>query len=193
VLILINGQEKQLRSTGRQFGRKNRGSALSEFGPALFLFFLVFLFPLLNLVQFACGACTVFLIARQAAQAAAGSPDFSTGLQRARDTAAMIATNGFGQFAHLQAANQYGVSLYVDQTTVSNNQQTVYGPDTPVKGTIDPVNNIYEIEARCLYDVGPMLNLRNVPWIGDIPLIGKPARLNFSCQRAAEFPDGLLH
>lgn len=171
--------------------RSKRGSSLAEFGPAMWIFFVMILFPLFNLVQFACSVATVALIARQAAQACASSPDYSDGLTAARNTATTIATSGFGKFGCLKPANQYGISVYIDQTNVASKQQTVFGPDTPMTTAVDSTNNIYEIETRCLYDVGPMLPMQNVPYIGDIPLIGKAYRLGFSSERAAEFPDGL--
>jgi hypothetical protein len=171
--------------------RSKRGSNLAEFGPARWIFFLFILFPLFNLVQFACGVATVALIARQAAQACASSPAFSDGLTAARSTATTMASSGMGQFACLKPANQYGISVYIDQTNIASSQQTVFGPDQPMTTAVDSTNNIYEIETRCLYDIGPMLPMQNVPYIGDIPLIGKAYRLGFSSERAAEFPDGL--
>jgi hypothetical protein len=174
-----------------KFLRPKRGSSLAEFGPAMWLFFLFIVFPLFNLVQFACGVATVALIARQAAQACASSPSFNDGLTAARTTATNMATSGFGKFGCLKPVNQYGISVYIDQTNLATNQQTVFGPDQPMTSAVDSTNNIYEIETRCLYDVGPMLPMQNVPFIGDIPLIGKAYRLGFSSERAAEFPDGL--
>jgi hypothetical protein len=171
--------------------RSKRGSSLAEFGPALWLFFLIFLFPLFNLVQFACGVATVALIARQAAQACASSPDFNTGLNAARTTASSIANSGFGKFACLKPANQYGISVFIGQTNIASGAHSEYGPDQPMTTALDTTNNLYQIETKCLYDVGPMLPMQGFPYIGDIPLIGKAYRLGFSSERTAEFPDGL--
>jgi hypothetical protein len=141
--------------------RSKKGSSLAEFGPAMWIFFFMFLFPLFNLLQFACGVATVALIARQAAQACASSPDYNAGLTAARNTATAISTSGFGKFACLKPANQYGISVYIDQTNIASNAQSVFGPDQPMTTAIDNTNNIYEIETRCLYDVGPMLPMQN--------------------------------
>jgi hypothetical protein len=179
-------------SNSRRFPhRSKRGSGLAEFGPAMWLFFIVFLFPLFNLVQFACGVATVALIARQAAQACASSPDYNTGLAAARTTAQNMANSGFGKFACLKPANQYGISVYIGQTNVASGVHTDSAADTPLTTPVDTTNNIYEIETKCLYDVGPMLPMQGFPFIGDIPLIGKAYRLGFSGERAVEFPDGL--
>jgi hypothetical protein len=171
--------------------RQKRGSSLAEFGPALWLFFIVFLVPLFNLVQFACGVVTVTLIAAQAAQAMAAAPDFTTGLTNGRGAATGLAASGFGKFSHLTAASPYGVSFFIDVTNVQTKQQTCTGPDQQLSAPIDTTNNVYQIEARCLYDVGPMLPMQGVPLLSDIPLLGKPARFAFNSQRAAEFPDAL--
>ena len=171
--------------------RNRKGSSLAEFGPALWIFFLVFLFPLFNLVQFACGVATVALIASQAASAMASAPDFNTGLTNGRNTATSLAASGFGKFAHLSAVSPYGVNFYIDTTSVASGTQTVTGPDQQLSAQIDTSKNIYQIESRCLYNVGPMLPMQNVYFLKDIPLIGTPATLSFNSQRAAEFPDGL--
>ncbi len=171
--------------------RDKRGNALAEFGPAVWLFFIVFLFPLFNLVQFACGVATVALIANQAAQAMASAPDWNTGLTNGRNAAQTLTASGFGKFAHLTAVSPNGVSFYIDTTTVATNAQAVTGPDKQLTAPIDTTNNIYQIEARCVYNVGPMLPMQNVYFLKDIPLIGTPAVFNFNCQRAAEFPNAL--
>jgi hypothetical protein len=157
----------------------------------MWLFFLVFLFPLFNLVQFACGVATVDMIARQAAQACAASPDFNTGLAAARATAQNMANSGFGKFACLKAANQYGITVYIGQTSIASGTHIDGSADQPLTRAIDPTNNLYQIETQCLYDLGPVFPMTGFPFIGDIPLIGKAYRLGFSAERTAEFPDGL--
>ncbi len=171
--------------------RDDRGSSLAEFGPAIWVFFLVILVPFFNLVQFGCGVATVIMIANQAAQAAAAAPDFQTGLTNARQAASALAASGLGKFAHLSPVSPFGVNLYIDVTNVSTKIQTSYGPDTPLTTPVDPNNNIYEVEARCLYNVGPMLPMKGMPLLSSIPLIGKPQVLSFNSQRSAEFPGGL--
>jgi hypothetical protein len=171
--------------------RNKNGNSLAEFGPALWIFFLVILFPLFNLLQFICGVATVALIAAQSAQAMASAPDFNSGLTAGRAAATALAASGFGKFAHLTAVSPYGVNFYIDTTNVNTNTQTVTGPDTPLSTAIDTTNNLYQIEARCLYNVGPMIQMQGVIFLADIPLIGKPAQLSFSNQKAAEFPNGL--
>lgn len=178
-------------NSGKHTNRSQRGSNLAEFGPALWLFFLVFLFPLFNLVQFACGVATVALIARQAAEACAASPDFNTGLTAARTAASNMANSGFGKFACLKPANQYGITVYIGQTNIASGNHTDGTADTPLSTAVDPNNNIYQIETQCLYDLGPVFPMTGFPIIGDIPLIGKPYRLGLTAERAAEFPDGL--
>jgi hypothetical protein len=183
--------KKFVRKGGIHSRRSQRGSNLAEFGPALWLFFLVFLFPLFNLVQFACGVATVALIARQAAEACAASPDFNTGLAAARTTASSMASSGFGKFACLKAANQYGITVYIGQTNIASGAHTEGSADTPLSTAVDPNNNIYQIETQCLYDIGPVFPMTGFPFIGDIPLVGKAYRLGLTSERTAEFPDGL--
>ena len=171
--------------------RNRRGNALAEFGPAVWIFFLVFLLPLFNLMQFACGVATVVLIANQAVQAMSSAPDFQTGLTNGRNTATSLTGSGIGKFAHLSPVSPYGVNFYIDVTNVNTNAQTVTGPDTQISSAIDTTNNVYQIEARCLYNVGPMLPLQGVAYLKDIPLIGQPAVFSFNAVHSAEFPNAL--
>jgi len=53
--------------------KQNGGGQMAEFAPALFIFLLITLFPLINLIGYATGVGTVQLIARQTAQAAGSS------------------------------------------------------------------------------------------------------------------------
>jgi hypothetical protein len=175
----------------QQKQRSIAGSSIVEFGPVTFVFFIIFVFPLINLTQFACGAAIVFLIATQAATTAASSPDFVTALSSARSCASNLANSGFGEFAHLSPANPYGITLYVEQTNIGTGQTTNFGPDSPAGATVDTTANIYEIEADAVYNIGPFLNMSSAPFVGNIPLIGKPAQICFTVTRNDEYPEGL--
>jgi hypothetical protein len=50
---------------------------------------------------------------------------------------------------------------------------------------------VYECSVKVTCQFQPFVNLAGVPFIGSVPGIGKPYRLEFRASRAAEFPDGL--
>lgn len=174
--------------------RRNTGT-LAEFSPALFVFFFMGLFPLLDLLALAWGEATINLIARQAASRAAGSTDYTQALGVATQEASNLTSSGFGKFANLHPVagnSNSGLNLYIHQTSIDGGRVTVYGPNTPVpSGSVDESQNIYEYSAQLTCDLSPLCPLGMLPFVSEVPGLGKPARLSATVQMAAEFPDGL--
>jgi hypothetical protein len=180
----------------RAKARRNQvgSSAMCEFAVGLFVFFCMVLFPLINLLAAATAAATGYLIATQAAGRAAEATVFSNVLASAAQQTTAMSTSGFGQFAHLKPMNGIsgsGVDIYIHVTSVGSDQSTVYGPNVPLS-VVDTTSNVYECEARTHFLVYPFVNLSAVPFIGDVPLVGRPVEIKFSCLRSAEYPMALL-
>ncbi|MGD9679910.1 MAG: hypothetical protein AB7W16_01890 [Candidatus Obscuribacterales bacterium] len=175
--------------------RSNEGAALTaEFAPALFVFFLIVLFPLINLIGMATGASVVYFVAGQTAISAGNAASYPSALDQVQSTANTLVSSGFGQFAKLQPVGGYngcGVDLYTTQTSVNSSNVTTSGPNTPLAVNPDTSNNLYSYDTVATYDVGPFVNMSAMPFIGGIPGVGKPARLTFSASRNIEHPDGL--
>lgn len=170
------------------------GSSLAEFGPACFVFFLVILFPLINLIAFATGAATVALLTTQCAATASQGPKYQTMLGDMEQLALRIAASGFGQFAKLKPVAGYkgtGTDLYVVVTDVQNGTPYYFGPNTGFNNLVDPSVALFEVECRSKFDVGPFLNMAGMPFIGSIPIVGKPARLTWNCSRVVEHLESL--
>ena len=177
--------------------RKASGANIAEFAPAIFVLFLVILFPLINLLAIASGFATATLIANQCATAAAVSQTYNDALNSMSNTALTLTSSPLGKFAGLQPMSGYGyqgcgVDLYVAVTNVGSNSITVYGPNTPLAGPIDTTNNIYEYEARVSYAIGPFLSMAGTPIFTNVPGLGKPADFQLAVQKAAEYPYGLV-
>lgn len=175
--------------------RRNIGAAMAEFAPALFVFFFIILFPLINLTAIGTGAATVYLIARQCAAKAGDSTTFGEALISSEAAAYDLWGGGFGAFANLVPIggfNNSGVDIFIVDTNINTNVSRRYGPNTPfVTRTRNPDEHLYAYEAVATYDVGPFMNLHSVPWIGDVPGVGRPARLSFRAARNIEHPEGL--
>src|SRR5438477_6721795 len=91
--------------------RRTRGSAsLAEFGPALFVFFLFILFPMIDLLGVATGFATVNFIATQAAAAASVSSDYDAAMSAAMQKVQTLSSSGFGAFAKLVPSGGYNNS-----------------------------------------------------------------------------------
>jgi hypothetical protein len=174
--------------------RRQSGST-AEFGPALLILFLFAIFPLIDLLALATGQATVFLLANEAANHSSQSNNYSDALATMQNTATQFMGNGFAAFAKLAPTGGYnncGANLWVQQTAVSSQQATMYGPNTGVAGNIDANANIYEYSIHARFNCGPLINLSAVPFIGSVPGLGPPATLLVCVNRAVEFPDGLI-
>ena len=175
--------------------RRTIGASIAEFGPALFVFFFIILFPLINLIAMGTGACTVYLIAKQCATKAGDSATFGDALISAEAAAFDLYDGGFGKFANLvpvDGFNYSGMDLYITDTNINSNVSTRHGPNTPfVPVAVNPNEHLYTYDAVCTYDVGPFMNLHAIPFIGDVPGVGVPARLTFTASRNIEHPEGL--
>lgn len=175
--------------------RRSIGAAMAEFGPALFVFFFVVLFPLINLTAIGTGAATVYLIAKQCAAKAGDSPTFGEALVSSEAAAYDLWGGGFGSFANLVPIggfNNSGVDLFIVDTNINTNVSRRFGPNTPfIVRAANPDDHLYAYEAVATYDVGPFMNLHSVPWIGEVPGVGRPARLSFRAARNIEHPEGL--
>ncbi|MBX3075878.1 hypothetical protein KF913_18355 [Candidatus Obscuribacterales bacterium] len=175
--------------------RQSIGASIAEFGPALFVFFFIILFPLINLIAIGTGAATVYLIAKQCATKAGDSATFGDALISSEAAAYDLWGGGFGAFANLVPVggfNNSGVDLFVVDTNISTNVSQRFGPNTPfISGAVNPDEHLYAYEAVATYEVGPFMNLNSVPFIGQVPGVGRPARLSYRAARNIEHPEGL--
>lgn len=178
-----------------QKSRLKLGASIAEFGPALFVFFFIVLFPLINLIAMATGACTVYLATKLCATKAAEQTSFGDALIAAEEAAYNMEQGGFGKFAKLYPIGGYnnsGMDLYVIETNINTNVSYRHGPNTPfVARPIQTDENLYSYEAVCTYDIGPFMNLHSVPFIGNVPGVGVPATLSYTASMNVEHPEGL--
>lgn len=180
-------------STTNTVARSKRGH-MAEFPLTLGVVFLIMLFPLINLVSFVCGTATLYLCAHQASHQAACATSFPFALSGAVNQCLAVSQSGLGQFAKIVPVGGMagsGMNLFLYAVNYQNGSSVVYGPNSPLAPPIDTATNIYEVEARVSADVGPFLNLSGVPFVGTIPLVGKPARVSFVNRAAVEHPEQL--
>lgn len=175
--------------------RNGVGASMAEFGPALFVFFLFILFPLINLIALGTGAATVYLVAKQAASKAGSSATFGQALVASEARAYEIESGGFGKFAKLYPVggfNGSGVDLFITETNIATNVSTQSGPNTPfVTNPVNTDNNLYSYDAVATYNVGPFMEMGGIPFIGSIPGIGSAVQLTYTASENVEHPEGL--
>ncbi|MGH9551627.1 MAG: hypothetical protein ACRD3W_19740, partial [Terriglobales bacterium] len=180
--------------TNRKYLRNNKGS-LVELAPVLMILLVFVVLPLIDLAAVGTGMATIVLTTHEVAARAANQQTYDNALSMmAAEANSMLAT-GFARFAGMRPTGGYqtcGIDLYIESTNFRNNGTTQeFGPNTPVNGAIDPTQNIYEVNARAHFQVGPAISFAAIPGLSAVPGLGKPADINFTVARSVEHPAGL--
>ncbi len=173
--------------------RRSQSGSVAEFAPVLFIFFMMILFPLINLIGYGTACATVQFIGTNCATAAQNASSFGDALNAVESMSNGLLNSGFGKFANLKpqgGVNGCGVDVYLIEIDYSNNTRTTYGPNLALPHPYDS-NKIYEYQARCNFQVNPFLNLSGVPGIGSVPIVGQPSAMASNACRSSEHPEGL--
>lgn len=187
---------KNLRFQGKSRKRNQVGSGhgAAEFAPALVVFFLVILFPLINLIMFTTGYGTGYLCAKQCASRASTQNTYTEALAVVQQESATFLASGFGQFAKLVpvgGVSGSGIDLYVVATPYPTGSPVISPKNVPLGAAANPSANTYEYKVEANFNAGPFMDMSMLPFIGNVPGLGPPARLTFSATGTAEFPEGL--
>lgn len=178
----------------RRMRRPTGSGAIAEFAPVLFIFFLVVLFPLINLIGFATSSATVLMITRQAASVAGSSTTWQEALNGMDQETKKLRNSGFGKFANITPLGGYnscGADMYIATTNLSTGGTTYATKNSGLGGPADTQNNIYEYQIRTQFTINPWLNMSGMPFIGSVPIVGKPANCAYIANSNAEHPEGL--
>lgn len=173
--------------------RPRSGSYLIDFAPA-FLVLILFIFPLIDLMGLLCGAATVQFMAYRACCAASVQQVFPDSLSSMANQSIGICNSGLGSFSRLNPVGGYsgaGSDLFLMVTNIYSSQVAVTPANTPVSAPIDTTNNLYECLVVSTSEVGPLINLSAIPYIGTVPGLGKPALVTARWVRAWEHPSAM--
>lgn len=175
-----------------RFYRKASGSA-PELTLSLFVFFFFALFPLVNLTFLGLNMGIMALFAQYTASQAASQLEYSMALDSVRASSERLVNSGLANFAKLTAAGGYmgrGADLYIVRTNYASGKVEVYGPNIPLSVPLESSKFVYEFMAQATYVYHPVFQIF-VPGLKDIPGVGSPFKLRFTCCRAVEHVDGL--
>lgn len=165
---------------------------VSEFSVSAFIAFVIIFFPLLNLLNLVSGAAVAYFITRQCVSVASTQRSFDAALDGVRSTSSDLLSKGLAKFMHIRPVGGYedcGVDLYtVAVSFLQQNNVTEYGPNLTITTPLDSQQFVYESSARSTFDVGPFVSMSGIPFVNQIPGLGKPARLSFRVERAIEHP-----
>ncbi len=183
---------------------RRTGSSLAEFGPALCIFFIFILIPLLDLLSFVSGVGTAMLVANWSARQAGPCNTFTEAQASILQTENSLVN--FRKFALMKPTAPgatSGLSVRVLVTPVVGGagesfdspgaipntpptDQTV--PNVPAKNTM---NCVYQYVVTSAYDVSPLFNFGGMPFLQDVPALGKPVPVVFTSTASVEHPEGL--
>lgn len=168
---------------------------MAELPLALIILFLLTVFPMINLCCVAMAAVTVYFSCNQTVQRACRQPDFTTALSAMFDQATQLNSSGLINFLKLTPYNGYkgcGTDLFVTVTPLPGpGGAASYGPNSGLAIPVNASANLYEYRSDTSYDIQPFVNMSSVPFIGSVPGLGAPFRLQFSSHAACEYPAGL--
>lgn len=187
-------QHLRLLSRNRKRNQVGSGAGAAEFAPALVIFFLVILFPLINLIMFTTGYGTGYLCAKQCASRASTQNTFTEAMNVVKQESATFVASGFGSFAKLVPVGGIagsGIDLYVVSVPYGGGTAVINTKNTPLGTAANPDTNTYEYKVEANFNVGPFMDMSMLPFIGSCPGLGPPARLTFVATGSAEFPEGL--
>jgi len=142
--------------------RSQRAGALAEFGPVMFIFFVIILLPLMGLFTFIEGATTIAFATNVCARDCGTATTRSGAIANMQARANQIIGGPFGQFAGLTPPDATGMQLVVLEIPVSAGNKTEYIGNSPI-GTIDTTNNFYEYQVRSNYSIKPLFIPNAVP------------------------------
>jgi hypothetical protein len=173
--------------------RSNAGH-ITEFPLSLYILLLIVVFPIVDLVGLVTGSAIICLTAHQAASRAANQRRYADSLDVMQQSANDFLKTGFAEFARLHPTGGFGncgANLYIDACNYQTNAIQAYGPNTPLPPPADTSTYVYECRVQTAYEVGPTVDLSFMPGLSAVPGLGKPAVINFSASRDAEYPTGL--
>lgn len=178
----------------RSIANKRRRGSLLEIVPSIMILLFFVVFPLINLTGLVVGNAVCHLVTNQAASLAAAQPKYKGSLSEMSNESSNMYQTGFAKFVRLRPVNGFGglgTDLYIHATNYMSNKVTKYGPNSPLPPPVDTATYVYEYQVQGEFDVGPIVNMSSMPFIGTIPGLGPPARLTTSAMRLVEHPEGL--
>ncbi|GEM_PF-2964269 len=162
----------------KQTGRAGTGAQVAEFGPVLFVLFIVILIPFLALLSFLDGLAVVTWAVNQAARAAGPAQSRSAAQAAVAAVGDQILGGPLGAFARVTPRDHTGLKLVVLQIPSTSGGASEFPPGA----TPDTTHNFYEYQVTGTYLINPLF----------LPQLFK-SPVTFTSSAACENPNGLSH
>jgi hypothetical protein len=187
----------------RKFGRRRSGSAIAEFGPAMWFFLILIVLPLIDLFSFGIGVGVTMMLSTWGARMAAPSATYTEALATLNKTDSDLTC--FRGFCRMIPNGPAGkpYSLIVTVAPINGGPSTTFTgpgaiPNQPPPDASQPdvpplnkMNAIYQYVVTAQYNVMPLFNFGTMPFLNQVPALGKPVPVSFVTTATVEHPDGL--
>lgn len=174
--------------------RGKQGSAASiEFVFGLFIFFLLILFPLIDLMGAAVAGATICLLTHQIATRASTQSSIQGALTAMVNESTNLMSSGFANFLHLQRNGGYlgsGCTLGIIATQIGGGS-TSYPVPPGLPAAANPLTTVYEYSVHSDFTTTPLVPMSGIPFINNVPMLGKPCQIVWNAARATEYVQGL--
>ena len=181
----------------RSSKRSKKGSAIAEFGPSLWIFFILIVIPLVDLASLMWGIGTCMIIANLSVRQAAGARTYTEAINIVNKTEDDL--SNFKAFAVVTptGGGPRGVKLQVISNPIAGaaGTPTIYTPPpAPNRIPVDRATleaNLYHYQVICSYDVSPLMNFNGMPFFSGVPGLGAPVPVTYDGTASVEHPEGL--
>jgi hypothetical protein len=171
--------------------RRQSGSSIAEFGAAFYAFFFAILIPTINFLGFAISYSYSYFAANLMADTVAQAMTVKRARQILDENAISLKTDSLAQLVRVQPGTD-AFKLDLVRTNMRGETEIVTGRNLNVWQSEQNKSMIqYRVTAN--YCVKPMLDLGSVPFIKDIPIVGKESIITYKLLRGIENPDDIIN
>lgn len=171
----------------RQNYRADDGASIAEFGAAFYAFCIAIMLPTINFVSFALAYSYSYLCANGTADHVAQAISPKRAFQILGESSANVDKDSIAQLLKISARKD-PFQLALVKTNEKGDQQAVAHSVRDINKmlTEDDSKNLIQYEITTGYSHQPLLELGSIPFINQIPVIGKETTLTFKMLRHPE-------
>lgn len=167
--------------------RYENGSAIAEFGAAFYAFCLVILIPTVNFLGLAISFSYSYFVANSTADVAAQAMTLRRARQVLTEGADKLKLDSTAKFLKVTPSEE-GFVLDLLKTNM-HGESEVTTLARLNSGNVDRNKHLIQYRITANFLAEPILNLGSIPFLNEIPVIGKPTPITWKLTRGIEHGD----
>jgi hypothetical protein len=172
-----------------EYTRKAHGAILAEFGPVLYLSLIMLAVSGFIFVRLALGLSIAYFIGLEAVGKAAVATDYKSALQSARNCSHSMLYSALGVLGGLQPALGMEGDDGIQMDLLLTDGETLLPECVKLDGDVPPPldrSTRAEYRVNANFVLAPLLMSSRLPFVSNIPGLGKALPVAFVCTRLAE-------